>query len=201
MNGELGIFTTHELYDVDVRLSSGKDATLRIDQVQFRSAPHEKLLAFVHASNPVVQHFFAETGNGHIEIVHHPGLARNAGRAAEELALALVCGLSLGQHFHQVKKKTSAHGHPRMNPRTKAVGSFTYHPVRQVSDVAISYQRGSMLGGYAWEGIQDARSALGDLVDWLEGRPGQGYYAVEGGRPVGDPVIEHAIRFRDLHRV
>ncbi|MGW1292625.1 hypothetical protein [Streptomyces sp. NPDC002533] len=201
MSGELGIFTTHELYEVGVRLSSGEQATLRIDQVQLRSTPHEKLLAFVHASNPIVQHFFVETRNGHIEVVHHPGLARNAGRAAEELAMALVCGLSLGHHFHQIKKNASVHGHPRMNARTKTVGSFTYHPVQQIADVAIAYQRGSMLGGYAWEGFQDARSAFADLVDWVEGRPGQGYYVVEGGRPVGDPVIEHAIHFRDLHRV
>ncbi|MGW8982526.1 hypothetical protein ACWGQ9_07720 [Streptomyces parvus] len=201
MSGELGIFTTHELYEVDVSLSSGKEATLRIDQVQFRSTPHEKLLALVHANNPVVRHFFVETGSGHIEVVYHPGFVRNAGRAAEELALALFCGLTLGRHFHQVKTKASVRGHPRMDARTRTVGSFTYHPIQQVVDVAMALPRVPVLGGLAWEGFQDARSALGDLVDWLEGRPGQGYYVVEGGRPVGGPVIEHAIHFRDLHRV
>ncbi|WP_405582953.1 hypothetical protein [Streptomyces sp. NBC_01190] len=191
-----GTTTAHGLYRVNVRLAQGEIVQLVIEDVQYLSAPHNRIF---HQQDPVVRHFHVPQQNGTLEILYNPGFLTNAEHTLEDAALAIAYGLALASVIRKVRVRSAGAGKNEvLELETGEIAGHSYHPADQIRDGLTAKKHGIHTGTYSWAGLRDGKATVHNVMDWLNDHPGQGYYIVENGRPQENPAILHEIRFSNL---
>ncbi|MGW3836831.1 hypothetical protein [Streptomyces microflavus] len=184
-----GVLTAHLPHQVDVEFAGGGRGNLVVEDIQFLAIPHDN---FLHAHNPVVRHFFVRSDGGRMEFIWNPGRAGHIVHGLENVALAFRYTLLFGGMVKSIRQKHSQSDIPIGYWGTGEMDDHTYQTVDQIWDGAYATRFG--LSAYTF-----GAHALQDLIGWITDNPQKGYYAVRNGWPVGDPVILHEIRRRDLY--
>ncbi|MBQ1094256.1 hypothetical protein [Streptomyces sp. B93] len=198
--GRPGLVTAHDQFEVDVRLRTGEDIALVIQDVQFQIHQHQHFAQLLARKNPIVRHFSAVQKNGLVELMYSPGLASNAAHAVEEFGRSLFHGLLLGATAKEARVRVTASQTPIRRAGQLTTG-YSYHSTEQLKHLFSATgnaTRAAQHAGHAWE---DTQRTLDNLFAWAMGLPSKGYFIVEGGKPRPLPEIEDDIRFNDLRPV